>query len=216
VFPFSSHNYLLRHLLAEKGVDPDRDLTLVVLPPPAVPEALASGAIDGFCAGEPWGSRAVDLRVGRIVATTAGIWPNHTEKVLAFAEATLAAEAEAVESIVAAVIAACDWLAAPEHAFEATHLMHHAALPGVPEEVISVALADPALLHHSAAATYPDPAQAAWYLGEMRRWRHIPAGAGDDLLERIWRPEFWNRAARRHGFAAPAPGAFPLSPRPGL
>src|SRR5690606_38949546 len=34
VYPFSSHNYELRYWLAACGIDPDRDVRLVVIPPP--------------------------------------------------------------------------------------------------------------------------------------------------------------------------------------
>ncbi len=51
VFPFSSHHYLLRHWLASGGLDPDRDLRLMVVPPPRTARALAEGAIDGFFFG---------------------------------------------------------------------------------------------------------------------------------------------------------------------
>jgi len=36
VFPFSSHNYLLRSWLASGGIDPDRDLRILVAPPSAM------------------------------------------------------------------------------------------------------------------------------------------------------------------------------------
>ena len=34
-YPFSSHNYEFRYWLAAGGIDPDRDVKLVVVPPPA-------------------------------------------------------------------------------------------------------------------------------------------------------------------------------------
>jgi ABC-type nitrate/sulfonate/bicarbonate transport system substrate-binding protein len=33
VFPFSCHNYQLRYWMAAAGIDPDRDIRLVVIPP---------------------------------------------------------------------------------------------------------------------------------------------------------------------------------------
>jgi hypothetical protein len=40
VYPFSCHNYQLRYWLAASGVDPDRDVQLVVIPPPLMADAL--------------------------------------------------------------------------------------------------------------------------------------------------------------------------------
>src|ERR1700730_13961691 len=53
VYPFSCHNYELRYWLAAAGIDPDRQVRLVVIPPPFLVDALRAGQIDGFCVGEP-------------------------------------------------------------------------------------------------------------------------------------------------------------------
>ena len=63
VHPHSAHNYDLRYWLHASGIDPDRDVEIVIVPPPFLPDALATGRIDGFCVGEPWSSVAV--RTGR-------------------------------------------------------------------------------------------------------------------------------------------------------
>src|ERR1700710_2852816 len=67
VHAFSTHNLLLRYWLASGGVDPDRDVETVVIPPENVVEALATGSIAGFCAGAPWGDIAEREKAGRIV-----------------------------------------------------------------------------------------------------------------------------------------------------
>ena len=215
VFPFSSHNYLMRHWLAEAGIDPERDIRLVVVPPPQVADALAAGAIDGFCAGEPWGSRAVDLRVGRILLATGDIWPNHPEKVLALT-ARAAADSERAAAAVGAVIAAGAWLDQPENRAEASHILAH-ALPSVPEEVVGLALnglllaapdsaliAAPKLIFSHGGASYPFPAHGAWWLGQMRRWGHVPEATDETIIDRIWCPELWRKAAALVGEPVPA------------
>ena len=69
VHRYSTHNLLLRYWLALTGVDPDRDIETVVVPPEQVVPALASGQIAGFCAGAPWGMAA---RTGRRRQRAAG------------------------------------------------------------------------------------------------------------------------------------------------
>ena len=59
VFPVSTHNYELRYWLASSGIDPDRDIRLVVVPPPRMGERLKAGDIDGFCVTAPWNALAV-------------------------------------------------------------------------------------------------------------------------------------------------------------
>ncbi|HKT54029.1 MAG TPA: CmpA/NrtA family ABC transporter substrate-binding protein, partial [Caulobacteraceae bacterium] len=56
VFPYSIHNYQLRYWLAAGGVNPDRDVRLVVTPPTRLVERMAAGEIDGFCVTAPWNS----------------------------------------------------------------------------------------------------------------------------------------------------------------
>ena len=58
VHPFSGHNYELRYWLAACGIDPGKDVEIVIVPPPLMADALASGTIDGYCVGEPWSTAA--------------------------------------------------------------------------------------------------------------------------------------------------------------
>src|SRR6056297_1206348 len=81
VFPYSSHNYLLRYWLAAAGIDPDRDIELIVVPPPQMVSHLEAGLIAGFSVGEPWNTLAVCSGLGRTLATSYDIWNNHPEKV---------------------------------------------------------------------------------------------------------------------------------------
>lgn len=115
VSPVSTHNFLLRSWLAAAGINPDRDVRIVVVPPPQMVANLKSGNLDGFCAGEPWNSVAVQSRAGWCAAVSAELDPNHPEKVLMvrreFAEQR---EAEHL-ALVAALIEACEFCDAPEN-----------------------------------------------------------------------------------------------------
>lgn len=208
VFPFSSHNYLLRHWLADGGIEPDKDVRLVVVPPPLVTEALAAGRIDGFCAGEPWGSRAVDLRVGRIALATSDIWLDHPEKVLAFSADTARNE-DVAARVIAAVMSAARWLDEPANHAAAGRLLQEVALPDVPAPIIARGLGAELVyapdeiprtmrgpVFFAGDATRPDPAQGERWLREMRRWRHVPADARNPVAE-IWRPALWEAAVGR-------------------
>lgn len=64
VYPFSSHRHLLRKWLAAHSINPDRDVRMVVVPPPQMASNLKAGNLDGFCVGEPWNSAVVQLRAG--------------------------------------------------------------------------------------------------------------------------------------------------------
>jgi ABC-type nitrate/sulfonate/bicarbonate transport system substrate-binding protein len=78
----SSHYFLLGEWLAQRGVNIQKDVHIVVLPPPQMTQNMAMGNIQGFCAGEPWGSVAIEEGLGECVAVSSEIRPNHLEKVL--------------------------------------------------------------------------------------------------------------------------------------
>lgn len=82
VFPFSMHNYLLRHWFATAGIIVGDDVEILVVPPSSVVKALDEGLIDGYCVGEPWNTHAVNRQVGVTLITGYEIWNNAPEKVL--------------------------------------------------------------------------------------------------------------------------------------
>ena len=218
VFPFSSHNYLLRHWLSLGGLDPDRDLHLTVVPPARAARALADGEVDGFCAGEPWGSHAAFLGVGRVALTTGDIWPDHPEKVLAFREGLPHAAAVA---LTAAAIAAARWLDDPANRDDAVALMHARVFPALSRDTVRLAFEGraaapggggarvlPAPLRFR-PATFARPEAAAWWLRQMRRWGHLPAAVPAAEALSPYGDAIWRAAAALVGEAEPAPVTLP-------
>ena len=218
VFPFSSHNYLLRHWLALAGLHPDRDLHLTVVPPARAARALADGEVDGFCAGEPWGSHAAAIGAGRVALTSGDIWPDHPEKVLAFREGLPHAEAVA---LTAAVIAAARWLDDPANNEAAAELMHARVFPALSPETVRLAFEGrvaaqggggarvlPAPLRFR-PATFARPEAASWWLRQMRRWNHLPASVPDAEALSPYGDAIWRAAARLVGESEPDPVTLP-------
>jgi len=214
VFPFSSHNYLLRHWLALGGLDPDRDLHLSVLPPSRAGDALAAGEIDGFCAGEPWGSEAAARGAGRVVLSSGEIWAGHPEKMLAFSEDFVATRREEAVACTAAVIAAARWLDDPASREDAIAILRARAFPGLAADTIGLALAgvqpDGRPLPAEARlrfrpATLPRAESARWWLRQMRRWGHLPTGAGEAEALAPYDDGLWREAAARLSEPEPAP-----------
>jgi ABC-type nitrate/sulfonate/bicarbonate transport system substrate-binding protein len=216
VYPFSAHNYLLRHWLAAGGIDPDHDIRLVVVPPQQSVRALAEGAIEGFCAGEPWGSHAVAVGAGRFALSTGDIWPDHPEKVLAFAEGLATRDAESVVAATAATIVAQRWLANPANRPAAVALLAERVFPALAPSSIAAALdgvvaAPPGGMPLRLAYPLrfdpdvpPSAETATRWFAEMRRWGHLCASAAQDAARACWRADLWHRATLRAGPAATA------------
>ncbi|RVT99254.1 ABC transporter substrate-binding protein [Rhodovarius crocodyli] len=202
VFPFSSHNYLLRHWLARQGLDADQDIRLVVVPPPQVAAFLASGRIDGFCTGAPWGSHSVAIGAGRVIMNTGDIWPGHPEKLLGFDSAWAKANREAAIGITAATIAAARWLDEPENHDDAVRILRSRAFAHLEAETIAKGLGSVGQLSFR-DATFPFRSEAEWWRGQMRRWGHLPAAADSAALLDSWDPDLWRAAAGRIGEPEP-------------
>ena len=103
VHAFSTHALLLRDWLASGGVDPERDVTLVSIPPAEVVAALAAGRVAGFCAGAPWGDEAALSSAGTVLLGTGRIRPGHLEKCLAVSERWAAADPDGLAALVRAL-----------------------------------------------------------------------------------------------------------------
>ena len=221
VHPYSSHNYELRYWLAASGIHPDRDVELVIVPPPLMADALAAGRIDGFCVGEPWGSVAVASGAGRIATVKAKLWPLSPEKVLGVTASWAAANAEALAALLRALHRAALWCSEPANHAEAAGLLAQPAYLGQPADVIARALSgriEPVSGHavpvadffapHAHAANLPSSADALWYYGQMVRWgdvEHTPERAA--IAAASYRPDLL-RAAVDAALPEPVPGRW--------
>lgn len=183
-YPFSSHNYEFRYWLAAGGIDPDNDVKLVVVPPPLTSDALAAGAIDGFCVGAPWNMIASERGVGRIVAAKQDIWPSAPEKVIGMRPDWAEMHPETVSRLIVALDAAARWCDRVENHDALAELLADARYIAAPVEIIRHVLAgefsldakgnrrviDNYFLFHGRFANYPRPSHALWIYSQMVRW----------------------------------------------
>ena len=134
---FSAHTYLLRRFLKAGGLDPDRDVELVVAPPPFMVDFMDRGLIDGFCVGSPWNSLAVDRGRGVLVALGCEVLADAPEKVLAMpAQGRLTRDGEGV-ALLRALTQACAFVADPANRAELTQAMARPDRLDCPAEVIA-------------------------------------------------------------------------------
>jgi ABC-type nitrate/sulfonate/bicarbonate transport system substrate-binding protein len=215
VFPFSSHNYLARYWLGSENIHPDRDLRMVTAPPPVLAEQLASGAIDAFCAGEPWNTYAEHIDAGRAILRSADIWRRSPEKALAVRERWAEGNSETHLALIAAVLDALDWLGTPENRETAAHalaapdrlnLSGDLILPALAGEARSASILDApdTLIFDSVTASAPRRSHALWLLSQMARWGQIDRPLDSyGTAELAFRPQLTRQAAARAGLPAP-------------
>jgi NitT/TauT family transport system ATP-binding protein len=214
----SAHNYELRYWLAAGGIDPDRDVSLVVLPPPLMADALTSGQIEGFCVGEPWGSVAVARGAGRIVTTKSDIWRCAPDKVLGVRQAWAESHPAALSALVRAIHRAALWCDEPGNRDELAGLLSAGDVLAQPADVIAPSLTGHLrlgdggeavlpdfLLFARNAALFPWTSHALWFVSQMARWGDVELGAAAiATARRTYRPDLFRAALLGLGVPLPA------------
>ena len=76
-YDYSNHNLLLRYYLATGGLDPDKDVKLIVLPPPDAIAKMSTGQIDAFILPDNFTQRVVKDDIGFIHLLTKDLWSGH-------------------------------------------------------------------------------------------------------------------------------------------
>jgi ABC-type nitrate/sulfonate/bicarbonate transport system substrate-binding protein len=212
VYPFSCHNYELRYWLAAAGIDPDRDVRLVVIPPPFLADALREGQIDGFCVGEPWNSVAVDAGVGAIVTPTTALWPLSPEKVLGCRAEWAERYPEQLAGLLRALYRAAAWSGQPENHAEVAKLLAEPRYVGTSAGLLHRALAGRLALQPGAEpvqladfyvpasdhATFPWVSHVLWLYTQMVRWQQVPFSLEQlAAVRRTYRPDLYRAALTR-------------------
>ena len=218
VFPFSMHNYELRYWLAEAGIDPDRDVRLVITPPPRMAERLASGEIDGFCVTAPWNAQAVADGSGEIMIYAAEIWRVGPDKVFGLTADWAERHPVTLQALLRGLLKGSAWCDEPANRAELGAILAGEGYLRASVEVISqslvgsppYALGEPGeasldyVIYHRYAASFPWRSHAVWFLTQMRRWGQI--GPEVDITataDAVYRPDLFRAAAAALGEPAP-------------
>jgi nitrate/nitrite transport system ATP-binding protein len=210
----SMHNLMLRYWLASGNIDPDREVDLVILPPQTMVEQLRRGQIDGFCVGEPWGSKAVVEGVGFVVATDLEIWAGNPEKVLGVREDWQRQNPAAMLALVKALLEACEFCDEPRHRLEIAEILSKPHYLDVPLMALTPSLTGPYIrsstdpgqvlprFHqfHLDNSNCPRRVEGLWILSQLARWNMTPFPRNwIEVLERVRRVDIFLEASRQLG-----------------
>jgi ABC-type nitrate/sulfonate/bicarbonate transport system substrate-binding protein len=211
VFPYSPQNYMTRLWLSAAGIDPDRDVRMVVVPPPHTVAYLSGGAVDGYCVGEPWNQQSEALGIGRIALTGPDIWRGMPEKVLGCTESWAANNPGTLRALIKALIEACQWLDEPANRPEAARILSSPRYLNMPAEVMARTLELPGfhVFQHD-YANFPWRSHADWFLAQMVRWKQAPANTDiKAVADRVYRTDIYRAAAREMGVDCPEGDRLP-------
>jgi nitrate/nitrite transport system substrate-binding protein len=109
-FPPGTHAMWMRYYLASGGINPDKDVALITIPPPQMVANMKIGKMDGFCVGEPWNARAIADNIGFTSLTTQDMWKDHPEKACAFTAEFADKNPKTVKACLKALHEASVWL----------------------------------------------------------------------------------------------------------
>lgn len=202
-FPPGTHAMWIRYWLASGGINPDRDVTLITIPPPQMVANMKIGKMDGFCVGEPWNGRAVSDGIGFTVTTSQKIWPDHPEKVCAFTEEFAARNPKTVKAVLKALHLASEHIDNMANRPAVAETISRPSYINCPKEVIldrlqgkydygnGVKEQDPNYMIFSArGCNYPSKTFGHWWLSQFRRWVMVKAAPGyAQVVNRVMRPD---------------------------
>jgi nitrate/nitrite transport system substrate-binding protein len=179
---FSMHNFLLRYYVAEHGIDPNRDIKIVVTPPPQMVAALKAGDIDGFLSPDPFNQRAVYDGVGFIHLLTKEIWDGHPCCAFGATNKWIEAHPNTFASLYRAVINAsvlvgvsvdrasiAKTIAAPEFLNQPVEIVDQVLTGKYPDGLGGTRQAYDRVQFDP----IPWPSMAAWMLSQMHRWGYL-------------------------------------------
>jgi nitrate/nitrite transport system substrate-binding protein len=213
-FRGGTHDLWIRYWLAAAGIDPDRAVATIVVPPPQMVANMRVGTMDAFCVGEPWNAQLVTQRLGYTALVTGELWQDHPEKCLALRAEFVERHPRAAEALTAAVIEAARWCDSPANTVEMCAILARRAWFNVPVGDILPRLrgeidygdgrriADRGLSMKfwRDHASYPFRSHDLWFLTENIRWGVLPESlATAPLIAEVNREDIWRAAAERVG-----------------
>ena len=223
---FSCHTLLLRHWLRAGGIDPERDVHIIVLPPEQMVDSLARGIIDGFCVGEPWNSMAVQYGIGAVQATGYQIWNNGVEKVLGVTESWHQNHPSTHLRLRLALMETCAWLAHPFNREQTVSLLSEPQYLDLAPEVLRPALtgqfafskgeAEVDLPHFHVfgrfQAGFPWRSDGEWLLNQVGELmgKTLPPEDVKALVQRTFRTDLYREAARHLSLPCPSQDYKPI------
>jgi nitrate/nitrite transport system substrate-binding protein len=223
-FPGGTHDLWIRYWLAAGGIDPDQDVSTIVVPPAQMVANMKVGNMDAFCVGEPWNEQLVNQDIGFTAATTGEIWFKHPEKILGMRADWVDANPKATLAIMMATMEAQQWCEKMENKQEMAEIIGKRQWFNVPvPDIIGRIKGDinygrgrvekgTKLLMkfwgEKGEVSYPWKSLDTWFVTENIRWgKFEPSIDIKALVDKTNRSDLWIEAAKGLGLSGYPTGA---------
>ncbi|MCT7970939.1 CmpA/NrtA family ABC transporter substrate-binding protein [Laspinema olomoucense] len=226
-FPGGTHDCWIRYWLAAGGIDPDQDISTIVVPPPQMVANMRVGNMDAFCVGEPWPLQLVNQEIGYNALTTGQLWQDHPEKSFGMRADWVDQNPKAARALLMATLEAQIWCSQPENVEEMCQILSRRSWFNVPfEDIIDRSRGiyndgirepkeQPQLMqkYWLDNASYPFKSHELWFLTENIRWGYLPPDADiQGMVNRVNRDDLWQEAADAIGQGSMIPKSSSRGP----
>ncbi len=209
-FPGGTHDLWLRYWLAAGGIDPNKDLSTIVVPPPQMVANMKVGSMDSFCVCEPWNAQLINQKIGYTANTTGEIWNKHPEKALALRADYVDKNPNATKALLKAVMEAQMFCEQPQNKEEVAQICAKRRWINAPVADITermkgnfdygngkVVNDSPHIMRYwDDFASYPFKSHDLWFLTENKRWGYLPKDFDSQaLIAKVNRSDLWRLAA---------------------
>ncbi|UPK33446.1 ABC transporter substrate-binding protein [Bradyrhizobium sp. 186] len=217
-FPGGTHDLWIRYWLAAGGIDPDKDIETIVVPPPQMVANMKVGTMDCFCVGEPWNLQLIHQGIGYTAINTGELWNKHPEKSFGMRAAFVDKYPKAAKAMLMAVMEAQQWSDKAENKPELAAIMGKRQWMNCPVEDVldrtagkfdyglpgKVVENSPHIMKYwRDFASYPFQSHDLWFMTEDIRWGKYEAGFDSKaLIAKVNREDMWRDAAKTLGVAA--------------
>lgn len=213
-FPGGTHDLWMRYWLAAGGINPDKDVSTIVVPPPQMVANIKVNNMEAFCVGEPWPAQTVNQKIGYTAITTGEFWKDHPEKALTMRADWVEANPKAAQAITMAVQEAQIWCDDPGNKDEMCEIVSARQWFKVPKADIlerskgnfdfgngrTLNDSDLVMKFWNDDASYPFQSHDLWFLTEEMRWGYLPADTDTEaLIKQVNREDIWQAAAKAIG-----------------
>jgi nitrate/nitrite transport system substrate-binding protein len=216
-YPPGTHAMWTRYWLGAGGLNPDRDVTLITIPPAQMVANMKVGKMDGYCVGEPWGARAIADGIGFTAITTQQIWKDHPEKVLGFTEEFATRNPKTVKACMRAILEASQWNDKLENRVRMAEVVGQAQYVNAAKEVILGRMLGDYdygdgrkekdkyyMTFFDRQTNCPMKSHGTWWLTQFRRWgmvKEAPDYKG--IVDRVHRPDIYREVAKQMSIETP-------------
>ena len=212
-FPPGTHAMWTRYWLGSGGINPDKDISLITIPPPQMVANMKVDKMDGFCVGEPWNYRAIVDKIGFTAVTTQQMWRDHPEKVCAFTEEFATKNPKTVKAILKALHLSSVYLDKLENRKQAAEVVSRATYINCPPDIILARLLgeydygdgrkekDPYyMIFSQRECNFPQKTFGLWWLSQFRRWGMVKSAPDyQGIVSRVLRQDMYREAMKDMG-----------------